>query len=178
MSGNNRNHRIAVGTAFAAAILASTPTARADDMQISIDGLDLFPTAGNTAAAPSDLDPFEDLFGDSGINTWTTSADASLPSTTAASLDATVDAFQNDGIPPAFENIIGQLDPSAYAVDLTGPEQGYFLADPLGDLATTLDFSLYASGLAPTLDPAILDTFNVAEGILLSPLLLLAGFFA
>jgi hypothetical protein len=196
VSGNNRNHRIAVGTAFAAAVLASTPTARADDMQISIDGLDLFPTAGNTAtadsamadiaigngataaAAPSDLDPFEDLFGDSGINTWTTSADASLPSTTAGSLDATVDAFHNDGIPPAFENIIGQLDPSAYAVDLTGPEQGDFPADPLGDLATTLDFSLYTSGLAPTLDPAILDTFNVAEGILLSPLLLLAGFFA
>jgi hypothetical protein len=79
MSGNNRNHRIAVGTAFAAAILASTPTARADDMQISIDGLDLFPTAGNTAAAPSDLDPFEDLFGDSGINTWTTSAEPPCP---------------------------------------------------------------------------------------------------
>jgi hypothetical protein len=53
MSGNNRNHRIAVGTAFAAAILASTTVARADDMQISIDGLDLFPTAGNTATATS-----------------------------------------------------------------------------------------------------------------------------
>jgi hypothetical protein len=144
-----------VGVACAAALIGLAPTARAD----------------------TEPDPFEDLFGDSGINTWTTSADASLPSTTAASLDALVDASQNDGIPPPFEDIIGQLDPSAYAVDLTGPEQGYFPADPLGDLATTLDFSLYASGLAPTLDPAILDTFNVAEGILLSPLLLLAGFF-
>jgi hypothetical protein len=54
MSGNGRNHWIGVGTAFAAAFLASTPTARADDLQISIDGTDLFPTAGNTATATTD----------------------------------------------------------------------------------------------------------------------------
>jgi hypothetical protein len=54
MGSNNRNRRIAVGTAFAAAILASTTVARADDVQISIDGSDLFPTAGNGATATSD----------------------------------------------------------------------------------------------------------------------------
>ena len=51
MSSNNRNRRIAVGVAFAVALigLANAPAADADD----------------------DLDPFQDLFGDSGINTWT-----------------------------------------------------------------------------------------------------------
>ena len=57
MSSNNRNHRwtggvgMAVGAAFAAALigLANAPAATAD----------------------TDLDPFQDLFGDTGINTWT-----------------------------------------------------------------------------------------------------------
>jgi hypothetical protein len=43
---------LAVGLGIGAA-LASTGTASADDFQISIDGIDLFPTAGNTATAVS-----------------------------------------------------------------------------------------------------------------------------
>jgi hypothetical protein len=66
----------AVGAAFAAALigLADAPTARAD----------------------TEPDPFEDLFGTGGINTWTPSADASLATsdpTLAASLDTTVDNY-------------------------------------------------------------------------------------
>jgi hypothetical protein len=53
---SNRNHRWAggVGIAAGAALIGLAPAARADDMQISIDGTDLFPTAGNTAMATSD----------------------------------------------------------------------------------------------------------------------------
>jgi hypothetical protein len=43
---------LAVGLGIGAAV-ASTGTASADDFQISIDGYDLFPTAGNTATAIS-----------------------------------------------------------------------------------------------------------------------------
>jgi len=42
---------LAVGLGIGAAV-ASTGTASADDFQISIDGMDLFPTAGNTRPPP------------------------------------------------------------------------------------------------------------------------------
>ncbi len=141
----------AVGVAFVAALIGVAPPARAD----------------------TEPDPFEDLFGDSGINTWTPAADASLGTSTATSLDALIDSMDSSGISPPFLNIIGQLDPGAY----TDQPGGYLPADWLGDFANTLDFSLYASGLAPVVDPAILDTFQWTEGLILSPLLLLAGFF-
>jgi hypothetical protein len=49
---------IAVGAAFVAAMIGLANAARAD----------------------TDLDPYEDLFGTAGINTWTPSADSSLAS--------------------------------------------------------------------------------------------------
>jgi hypothetical protein len=45
---------LAVGLGIGAAV-SSTGTASADGMQISIDGFDLFPTAGNTATATSGM---------------------------------------------------------------------------------------------------------------------------
>jgi hypothetical protein len=143
------------------------------------DGTVVDPAAAVPAAWPQtpNTDPFQDLYGDSGINSWTPEADSWLNTndpTLAASLGQLVFDEDSSGIPAPGINIIGQLDPGAYS------DQGgsYLPADWLGDLANTLDFSLYASGLAPVLDPAILDTFQWTEGIILSPLLLLAGFFA
>lgn len=57
IQGIGRLGLLAVGLGLGAA-LAATPGARADDMQISIDGIDLFPTAGNTATATSDIGDF------------------------------------------------------------------------------------------------------------------------
>jgi hypothetical protein len=139
------------------------------------DGLTVVePAAADPAAAPADVGPFELLFGDSGINSWTPDVDALLGN--ATSLDSLVEAFQTDGAAKPFENILTEwlLDYSAYS-----DQNGAYLPDTaLGDLATTVDFSLFASGLAPSVDPAILDTWQIGEDIILSPLLLLAGFFA
>ena len=143
----------AVGVAFVAALIGVAPPARAD----------------------TEPDPFEDLFGDSGINTWTPAADASLGTSIRHQPDALIDSMDSSGISPPFLNIIAQLDPSAYR---THRPTGAGISPPTGwvILPTTLDFSLYASGLEPAVDPAILDTFQWTEGLILSPLLLLAGF--
>jgi hypothetical protein len=54
---------LAVGLGIGAAV-ASTGIASADDFQISIDGFDLFPTAGNTASAVSGTGDIAIAFGD------------------------------------------------------------------------------------------------------------------
>jgi hypothetical protein len=135
----------AVGAAFAATLigLANAPAARAD----------------------TEPEPFQDLFGDTGINSWTPSADASLLSsdpTLAGSLDVSVDNFQSLILINPLYDPVGWLadkwDPSAFSVLLTGPDQYTYLpVDAVGDLAQSVDFSVFASGLAPTLDPAIWD---------------------
>jgi hypothetical protein len=156
MSSNNRNRRWA-GTAVAAALIGLAPVAAADP------------------------EPLEDLLGDYGSNTWTVSADNWLDTndpSLAASLDTSVIDFKGDGIPPAFENIVAQFDPSAFSTELTGPavdEYGYFPVTDVGDLAVLSDYSLYASGLESTLGTGLLDTFEWGEAILLSPLLLIVG---
>ena len=53
---------LAVGLGIGAAVV-STGTAAADDFQISIDGMDLFPTAGNTATATSGMGDIAIAFG-------------------------------------------------------------------------------------------------------------------
>lgn len=55
---------LAVGLGIGAALAASPGVASADDFQISIDGMDLFPTAGNTATASSGMGDFAIAFGD------------------------------------------------------------------------------------------------------------------
>jgi hypothetical protein len=173
MGSNNRNRRwaagvgTAVGAAFAAALigLANAPAANADNEVLPSDDL------GNSGA-----NPFEDLFGNSGINTWTTSADSFLASndpTLAANLDTSVDNFLfnfGNQVDP-FSTIAYRLDPSLppdqlpFSMDPAG--FGYFLDDgvPLnatGDFALGLDYISYASGIGATLDPIIylfLDPF-------------------
>jgi hypothetical protein len=95
MSSNNRNRRWTVGVAFAAALigLANTPAAEAEG-------------------------PFEDLFGDSGFNSWTPAADASLLSsdpTLAATLDTSVQHFiENVAAADPITTLVSEADPSAF----------------------------------------------------------------
>jgi hypothetical protein len=142
----------AVGTAFAAGLigLANAPAARAD----------------------TEPAPFEDLFGTAGINSWTASADSSLVSidpTLAANLGTSVDNFEAaaysllQDVAPTSE-LVYQLDPNSF----TPPDAGFlfetcviacptFPLDSTGDAALGLDYSIFASGLGPTLDPLISD---------------------
>jgi hypothetical protein len=106
------------------------------------------------AVAPSDLNPFEDLFGTAGINTWTPSADSFLASsdpTLAASLDTSVDNFWSADDDP-FTRLVAEFVPGAFS-GTEGP-------GGIGDLALGLDYTVFASGLAPTLDPAISEFAN------------------
>jgi hypothetical protein len=140
----------AVGVAFAATLigLSNTPAARAD----------------------TESDPFQDLFGNTGFNSWTASADSSLNSsdpTLAGNWDTSVDNFllnignQED----PFSVIAYRLDPDAFSHDPAA--FGYFLDDGLplnatGDVALGLDWTLFESGIGATLDPIIyvfLDPF-------------------
>jgi hypothetical protein len=128
---SNRSVGIVVGAAFAVALigLANAPAARAD----------------------TEPDPFEDLFGTAGINTWTPAADSLLASsdpTLATSLDTSVDSFWNADDTP-FTQLAVEFVPGAF----TGTEG----PGPIGDLALGLDYTVFASGLAPTVDPAIWD---------------------
>jgi hypothetical protein len=151
MSSNNCNRRW-TGTAVAAALI----------------GLANAPVAG----ADIEPDPFEDLFGTAGINSWTVGADSSLLSSDpalAASLGASVDDFETaaygllQGVDPTSE-LVYQLDPNSF----TPPDAGFlfetcvvacptFPLDSTGDFALGLDYSIFASGLGPTLDPLISD---------------------
>ena len=152
---------MAAGAAFAAALIGLAPAARAD----------------------TEPDPFEDLFGTAGVNTWTPAADASLLSsdpTLAGSLDTSVDNFLADvpistqfpdGDDP-FSFITWELDPSTFTADptLAGglPDNG------IGDSAVALDYALFASGIGGN-DVGISDSLNflanlpdTAEGVTLA----------
>ena len=144
----------AVGTAFAAALigLANAPAARAD----------------------TEPDPFEDLFGTAGINSWTIGADSSLLSSDPAladSLGTSVDNFLTDagvfvnspfpeGDDP-FSFLVSSLDPNAFSAgsggDLLPLVDGSLPLTDSADLAVGLDYSIFASGLGPSLDPLIAD---------------------
>ena len=54
---------LAVGLGMGAALAATPGIASADDFQISIDGMDLLPTAGNTATATSGMGDIAIAFG-------------------------------------------------------------------------------------------------------------------
>jgi hypothetical protein len=146
----------AVGAAFAAALigLANAPAARAD----------------------TEPDPFEDLFGTAGINSWTASADSFLVSSDpalAANLGTSVDNFEAaahgllQDVAPTSE-LVYQFDPNSF----TPPDAGFlfetcviacptFPLDSTDDFALGLDYSIFVSGLGPTLDPLI-DDFTQA----------------
>jgi hypothetical protein len=128
---------MAVGAAFAAALIGLAPAARADEP-----------------------DPFQQLFGDTGLNTWTPSADAYLDTNDAAlaaNLEASVDGFQQGGsflFPnDPFTFVTDELDPSAFS--------GGFPDNAIGDFAVGLDYSVDAVGLYPTIDPFLDVLFGV-----------------
>jgi hypothetical protein len=154
---------IAVGAGFVAAMIALAQTARAD----------------------ADIDPFQDLFGDTGINAWTPAADSFLASidptgTLAANMDASVDGFEtlantSQGDDAALSILAYQTDPGAFSnvpdfsYWLFGSCGGVFLAcdffpaDANGDFAWGLDYTLFASGLSQTVDPLINDLVQLSQ---------------
>jgi hypothetical protein len=121
------------------------------------------PSAG--ADTGTDLDPFADLYGDTGLNSWTTTADtdlAALSPTLASDLVTSADNFQ-----AGFDTYFGAvtftyladyLDPSAFSAN---PDGIPIPDNAIGDFATGLDYTLFASGLG-SLDTDVL--------ILLGPL--------
>ena len=173
MGSNNRNRwwargvGMAVGVALAAALIVMAPAARAD----------------------TEPESFQDLFGDRGTNTWTVAADNSLDTndpTLAASLGTSVDSFEaanyaSYGADAPFTSLTDDFDPSAFTGDGIGFDACVvacptFPLNGPGDLAIGLDYSIFASGLAPTLDLVISDLgplLELPEEILLAPLFLL-----
>jgi hypothetical protein len=128
---------LAVGAAFAAALIGLAPAAKADEP-----------------------DPFQLLFGDSGFNAWTTTADASLDTndpTLAADFEASVETFQQGGSflfpDDPFTFVTDKLDATAFS--------GGFPDNAIGDFAVGLDYSVDALGLYPTIDPFLDLLFGV-----------------
>jgi len=124
---------MAAGAAFAAALIGLAPEARADEP-----------------------DPFQLLFGDSGINTWTPTADtdlAALSPTLASDFATSVDSFDAsasggsipfiDGDSP-FRGLLDHFDSSAFTV--VGPDNLLIPDNAIGDFATGLDYAIFASG--------------------------------
>ena len=134
--GQVRRVGIAIGAAVAAVGIASGPVASAD--------------------AP---DPFEDLFGDTGFNSWTPAADASLFSSDAplaGSLDTSVENFLGgllgsanfpDGDTP-FSELLFQVDPTAFSGYFGFGIDGGVPDNAVADFAVGLDYTLFASGIA------------------------------
>lgn len=141
---------MAVGVAFAA-LIGLAPAARAD----------------------TEPDPFQALFGDTGINSWTPSADSSLISsdpTLAADLNTSVENFLADapvstqfpeGDDP-FSFVTWELDPSTFTADPT--LAGGLPDNALGDSAVALDYALFASGLGGN-DVGIADSLNFLANV-------------
>jgi hypothetical protein len=129
--------------------------------------------ANAPAASADGPDPFEDLFGNTGINTWTTSADASLLSsnpTEAAALDTSVESFHmNLGQDDPFSLLANEFDPHAFTPDpatvvaqlVGGSCVGCDITplDTTGDFALGLDYTLYASD-ATWLGTGIVDALS------------------
>jgi hypothetical protein len=90
---------LAVGLGIGAALAATPEVASADDFQISIDGMDLLPTAGNTATATSGVGDIAIAFGD-GAN--------------ASALGGPLDSAFADGAGSTADTADGYLD-SAFA---------------------------------------------------------------
>jgi hypothetical protein len=139
MGIHNRNRRwaagvsMAAGGAFAAALIA----------------LSNAPAAG----ADTDPDPFEDLFGTTGFNSWTTPADSFLATSDpnlANQLDSMVDAYFTTAATSdvdSIQELVYFFDPSSLSAGVPN--------DFLGDIAATLDVLLTPSGMDAAIDPII-----------------------
>jgi hypothetical protein len=114
---------MAAGAALAAALIGLAPATRADEP-----------------------DPFQVLFGDSGFNAWTTTADtdlATLSPTLASDFATSVDTYEFDPS-NTFTLLADKLDPSAFS---DAPDLGGLPDNAIGDFAVGLDYGLYGNGL-------------------------------
>jgi hypothetical protein len=165
MSGDNRTGRwaggvgMAVGAAFAAALIGLAPAARAD----------------------TEPGPFEDLLGTAGVNSWTASADAWLDAsnpTEAANLDVSIDTFNND-IELAYQidplsQLAFEFDPSGFGIaGYTGddPASGGLPLNAITDLAVGLDYTLWASDLTGV-GSGLADIVQIPDDIVIALLYL------
>ena len=136
---------MAASAAFAAALIGLAPAARADEP-----------------------DPFQLLFGDSGINTWTPTADAYLDTndpTLASDLVTSVDSYEQGAggfwSSEPFTLLADYLDPSAFT---TGPD-GFGIPDNgIGDLAVGLDYTVFSTGGYGSVD-VLVDGLLSALGV-------------
>lgn len=103
-------------------------------------------SVGSAPVALADDDPFEDLFGSTGLNAWTVGLDNALPAQLASFLDTAIVSFQGLDADPV-SDLVGAIDSSAFV--------GGFPDDFLGDLAVGLDYTLFPLGLGVLLDPVI-----------------------
>ncbi len=161
------------------------PGSSLDGFHLVYDNLGGTPEADPASTVPSlgdpppaDLDPFQDLFGDTGINSWTPAADSYLATidptnALATNFDASVDNFVGGELigPAAYWGQYDLLSLDAWSSD---PEGAFSISGdvltPLtstADLALGADYALFATGLAPTVEPAIqqlLDLPGELEG--------------
>jgi hypothetical protein len=141
------------------------------------------------AEADTDIDPFQDLFGTAGINTWTTAADSSLASidptgNLAGNLDTSVESFLANEIPSLnfpqgddqFTFLLWTFDPSAFTPGACGfgclppgLDPAVLPDSNIADFAVGLDYTLFASGIGGN-DLGLYDLF-------VSPALTLANTF-
>ena len=94
---------LAAGLGIGAALAATPGVASADDIQISIDGFDLFPTAGNTASAVSGMGdiaiaigPNSDAFAEGGFGDYASAFSIGSTGATAVAGDGTAGATGNN----------------------------------------------------------------------------------
>ena len=123
---------MAAGAAFAAALI----------------GLAHAPIAG---ADPSDLDPFEDLHGVAGPDSWTTAVDnflVSVDPNLAAGIDGQADIYNSVDADP-FSDLVAAIDPNAFPGGVPNPD------DLLGVLAVTLDYGIITYDLPALLGPGL-----------------------
>ena len=163
---SNRSVGMAVSAAFAAALigLANAPASRAD----------------------TEPEPFQDLFGDSGINAWTPAADSYLDTndpTLAATLatsvenfDAAVTSYDGYNYDP-LSQLVYEFDETAFSLGPyrgTAPGDGGLPDNAIGDLAVGLDYTLYASDLTAVgtdVDYLVQIPYDIVLGLLYLPLL-------
>jgi hypothetical protein len=108
------------------------------------------------ARADDEPDPYEDFYGTSGINTWTSAADSKLFSddpATATLFDTHVDDFLLQvGHDTPFSNLVYEFDHSAFSMDPLGLAYYADGGAPLntaGDLALSADFALFSGPDGP-----------------------------
>ncbi|MFZ0715400.1 hypothetical protein [Mycobacterium sp.] len=121
------------------------------------------------AARADEPDPFQLLFGDSGINTWTPTADtdlAALSPTLASDFAASVDGFESGAgdlySEDPFTLAADHFDPIAFIANPDGV--GLLPDNGIADLAVGLDYTLFSTGGYGLVDPFV-DALLGALGV-------------